>query len=74
MDLRCFLTWANTRLKTVCGRSQEGKGLQCHIMKGIKSLLHVCMEAARRKRVHEESTGKELDGLKSTRGEDGVGS
>lgn len=73
MELKYFLTWANMRLKTVCGRSQAGKGLQCDSMKGSRSSLDNCGQAARRERVYDVSTGKELTVLRSRRGKDGVG-
>lgn len=73
MELKCFLTWANTRLKTICGRSQARKGLWCHSMKASRSLLDTCRQVARRETVYEVSTGKELAELRSRRGKDGAG-
>ena len=73
MELKYFLTWANMRLKTVCGRSQAGKGLQCHSTKGSRSSLDTYRQVARRERVYDVSTGKELAGLRSRRRKDGVG-
>lgn len=73
MEQKYFLTWANARLKTACGRTQARKALRCHSRKGLRASPDTHGQAAGKKRVFERSTKKELAELRSKKGKDGVG-